>query len=279
MASAIRLERGEVRRSRSEARLKYPIYQVDAFTGRLFSGNPAAVVPTREPLADDLMQAIAEENQLSETAFAVPRGEAFSLRWFTPAAEVDLCGHATLATAFVLFEFGMVAGDRVAFETRSGTLLTWREGDRLRLDFPARPARPIERPPDLEAVLGRRPATVMATDNLVAIYETEADIAALAPDFTAMRALAAHGVVATAPGDEVDFVSRYFAPKYGIPEDPVTGSTHCTLTPYWARRLGKRQLHARQLSRRGGELFCEDVGDRVSISGQAVLYMAGELTL
>lgn len=259
--------------------MKLPIYQVDAFTSRLFGGNPAAVVLLQSELPDHTLQAIAAENNLSETAFVLPEKQVYRLRWFTPLLEVDLCGHATLATAFVLFETAALEGDTVRFETKSGTLVVTRSGDLLSMDFPARPAFAAGCSEELVAALGARPAEVYVADCLMAVFETEGQVAGLAPDFSRLAELDALGVIATAPGGSADFVSRFFAPKAGIPEDPVTGSAHCTLIPYWSRRLNRRELRALQISKRGGELFCEDRGERVTISGRAVQYLRGRITV
>lgn len=256
---------------------KLQIFQVDAFADQIFSGNPAAVVLVEGDLSDTQMQSIAAENNLSETAFVRPGEEAFGLRWFTPNMEVDLCGHATLASAFVLFETGLAEGGQVRFETLSGLLKAEREGDWLSLDFPARKADPGGAPPGLADALGAVPSEVLHSRDLLVVFDTEKTVAQLEPDFDAIRALDAFAVIVTAPGDEVDFVSRFFAPKAGIPEDPVTGSAHCSLIPFWANRLGRSKLRARQISSRGGELKCEDRGDRVIISGKAVEYLRGEI--
>jgi PhzF family phenazine biosynthesis protein len=259
--------------------MELPIYQVDAFTSRLFGGNPAAVVLLPSELPDETLQAIAAENNLSETAFVLPEGQLYRLRWFTPLVEVELCGHATLATAFVLFETGAAGGDSIRFETKSGTLVVTRAGELLRMDFPAWPLEQAECSDDLVAVLGARPCEVHGSNYLLTVFETEEHVASVAPDFERMAKLDADGVIVSAPGREADFVSRFFAPKFGIPEDPVTGSAHCTLVPYWSRRLNKRELHALQISGRGGELFCEDRGERVTISGRAVQYLRGQITV
>lgn len=262
--------------------MQLPLVQVDAFSDRLFGGNPAAVVLLEEWLPEAVMQAIAAENNLSETAFVIPRPDVSPLRWFTPKVEVDLCGHATLATAHVLLEHCFPTQSRIAFSTRSGELYVSREGELLSLDFPARPAQRVEVSEALVAALGRRPLEVWQATALMAVFESEAEVRALAPDMAKLAVLSAEdimGVIVTAPGDPVDFVSRFFAPAKGIPEDPVTGSAHCTLIPYWAERLGKDQLHARQISARGGELFCELRCERVSIAGRAVEYLRGEITV
>ena len=255
--------------------MKIPLYQIDAFTGRLFGGNPAAVCPLEDWLDDATMQAIARENNLSETAFFIDRGDYHDLRWFTPASEVDLCGHATLATAFLLLDELGVGGDVVHFETRSGRLTVRRDGDRLAMDFPAAPPEPCAEPDGLAAGLGRAPDAVLAAAQYLAVFSTEAEVRAIEPDFARIAGLDRRAVIATAPGEEADFVSRFFAPKIGIPEDPVTGSAHCVLVPYWAQRLGKTCLTAHQVSARGGELWCEDRGERVVIAGHAVKYLEG----
>lgn len=257
--------------------MEAPLFQVDAFTDRLFAGNPAAVcVLPRWPEAG-VLQSIASENNLSETAFLVGAGSEYELRWFTPVAEVDLCGHATLASAFVLFErFGLEG--QVTFDTRKGRLVVGRDEEGfLRMDFPALPARPCEAPAEMLEALGGSPDEVWLADDYLVRYADEGAVRELGPDFSALTGFAARGVIVTAPGEHVDFVSRFFAPDLGIPEDPVTGSAHCTLTPYWAERLGQSRLHARQISRRGGELWCELKEDRVEISGNAVLYLSGSI--
>ena len=253
--------------------LKLKQYQVDAFTDRLFGGNPAAVVPLSSWPGDALLQAIAEENNLSETAFFVPEGRGFHLRWFTPVAEVDLCGHATLAAAHVLFEHLGHSEPSVAFTTRSGTLIVHREGKLLVMDFPASVPRPCAAPDALIDGLERRPIEVLSAEDYVAVFETENEIRSLTPDFSRLISLDLRGVAATARGEDDDFVSRFFAPKYGIPEDPVTGSAHCELAPYWSFRLGKSDLKARQLSKRGGEIRCRVTVDRVQLFGHAVTFM------
>ena len=259
--------------------MKLPLFQVDAFTSRVFSGNPAAVVIIDEWLPGEAMQAIANENNLSETAFVVPREGFFDLRWFTPEMEVDLCGHATLASAFVLFEHGYSSSEEIAFETQSGRLTVARQGDSLAMDFPARPPRPVGPDAAFAAALGAAPAELLVARDHLAVFGAQAEVESLRPDFAAVAALDAFAIIATAPGDSCDFVSRFFAPRAGIPEDPVTGSAHCTLTPYWSARLGKSKLHARQVSRRGGELICELRGDRVVLVGQAAGYLRGEIEI
>ena len=258
--------------------MKIKQYQVDAFATRAFEGNPAAVCPLEAWLDDGLMQAIAEENNLSETAFFVSSEKGYKLRWFTPVKEVDLCGHATLATAHVLFEMLGFAGQAITFETRSGELIVGRKDGRLEMNFPACPPTPCELSETLTKALGQRPLDVFAADDYLAIFDSEATIRAITPDMALLGQLDLRGVIVTAPGTDVDFVSRCFAPKLGIPEDPVTGSAHCALAPYWAKRLGKNVLSARQVSRRGGNIGCELKTDRVILSGSAVTVMTSEIT-
>ena len=245
----------------------------------MFHGNPAAVCPLDAWLPDATLQNIAAENNLAETAFFVPRGDEYELRWFTPAVEIDLCGHATLASAFILFTEQEFSGDVIHFHSNSGMLTVTRDGEMFTLDFPSRPAIHCPEPEELIRGLGARPAYVLKSRDYFALFATEAEIRALRPDFAMLRNLDCVGIIATAPGDDCDFVSRFFAPAAGVDEDPVTGSAHCTLIPYWAARLGKNKLSARQISRRGGELFCELIGDRVYIGGKAVLYLRGEIVL
>ena len=291
--------------------MQIPLYQIDAFATGPFTGNPAAVCPLDAWLPDAAMQAIAAENNLSETAFFVAEGDGYRLRWFTPTTEVDLCGHATLASAYVVFRFLAPGRDRVAFQTQQAGLLTVaRDGDLLALDFPARPPAMCDVPAALAGALGAPPVAVLAARDYLAIYRTAAEIRALTPDFAALAALDRFAVIVTAPGDgktgdgktgdgktgdgktgggemgdgetgdgEADFVSRFFAPARGVNEDPVTGSAHCTLIPYWAERLGKTRLEARQVSRRGGALSCAIDGDRVTIAGRARLYLTGTIEL
>jgi PhzF family phenazine biosynthesis protein len=257
-----------------------PLYQVDAFTGRVFSGNPAAVCLLEEWLDDRTLQRIAAENNLSETAFLVKRGERYEIRWMTPSVEVDLCGHATLASAFVIFNYLDPGVDAVYFDTRkAGELVVRKEDGRVALDFPARPPQPCQPHERLVDALGTQPLQVLASRDYLVVYRSEDQIHTLQPDMNLLALLDRFAVIVTAPGDDSDFVSRFFAPAQGIPEDPVTGSAHCTLVPYWSRRLRKKRLRALQVSPRGGELWCEDLGDRVKIAGQAVLYLKGEITL
>ncbi len=259
--------------------MKLPLYQVDAFTSRLFGGNPAAVVLLEEWLPDDVLAAIAAENNLAETAYVIPARDCMRLRWFTPKVEVDLCGHATLATADVLFRHCFPAQEQLVFETKSGPLTVRRRGDLLAMDFPARPGKPVPVSDLLVSALGRRPREAYMARDLMAVFDAEPDVRGIEPDPGRLWELDAFAIIVTAPGAEVDFVSRFFSPRAGIPEDPVTGSSHCTLVPYWAARLGKTELAARQLSRRGGELYCGLRGDRVEIAGRAVEYLRGEITV
>ena len=260
--------------------MNIPIYQVDAFTLGPFSGNPAAVCPLDAWLDDAAMQSIAAENNLSETAFIVASEEGYDLRWFTPAIEVDLCGHATLASGYVVLNYLQPDLDAVAFETLSGRLTVTRDGDRLSMDFPARAPTPVAVSQALTDALGEAPSEVHASRDILAVFDDEARVRALSPDQARLLALdEGLGVIATARGDAVDFVSRFFVPKAGIAEDPVTGSAHCTLVPFWAERLGKLQLVAHQVSARGGELHCEHRGDRVIMSGRCTLFLTGSIHL
>lgn len=258
-------------------RMELPLFQVDAFADGLFSGNPAAICPLESWLPDATLQAIANENNLSETAFFVRNSHSFQLRWFTPACEVDLCGHATLASAYVLFHELNEPGDTLRFETKSGELTVRRDGDRLALDFPARPPQPIEPDPRLVTALGGSPMEILAARDYLVRYKTAEEVRQLAPDMELLKKIDRFAFIVTAPGADCDFVSRFFAPAKGVPEDPVTGSAHCTLIPYWARELNKNTLHARQIGRRGGELFCKLLGDRVEIAGQAKLFLRGKI--
>ncbi len=252
-----------------------PLYQIDAFTNRLFAGNPAAVCPLDEWPTDPVLQSIAAENNLSETAFFSGRDGTYRLRWFTPAAEIDLCGHATLASAYVIFRYLEPALSRAEFDTRSGVLAVEKQGDLLAMDFPSRPADPCPLPEALAAGLGVAPPAVFRSRDYLAILDSEEAVRRLRPRMDELVKLDCTGIIATAPGRKSDFVSRFFAPRVGVPEDPVTGSSHCTLIPYWSERLGKKDLHSIQVSPRGGELFCTDLGDRVRIAGRAVTYLEG----
>ena len=251
--------------------MELSIFQVDAFTNKVFGGNPAAVVPLESWLPDATLQSIALENNLAETAYFVKVGERYHLRWFTPAVEMDLCGHATLASAFVIGQ------DRIAFDTKSGELMVKKDGDLLVMDFPSRPPKPITPEAGSSEAMGGKPTEIRAARDYFFVYSSEEEVLALQPDMTGLSKLKQGTFIATAKGKNCDFVSRFFAPKLGVPEDPVTGSAHCTLIPYWAEKLGKTTLHARQVSARGGELFCKLNGDRVEMAGHAVLYLKGSI--
>lgn len=257
-----------------------PIYQIDAFSDQIFSGNPAAICPLDEWLTDDVMQKVASENNLSETAFFKQTGDAaFDLRWFTPTAEVDLCGHATLATAYLLFEKLQTGLDEIAFSTKSGILSVERKGDMIEMCFPARPGQETEVPEGFQAAHGCQPSRFLKASKSLAIFETEGHVAHFVPDQTYIKELGGDGLIISAPGETCDFVSRYFAPHQGVDEDPVTGSAHCTSIPYWSDRLGKSKLHARQISARSGDLYCEMIGDQVKMAGRAAFYMEGTIYL
>lgn len=257
--------------------MKLPLWQVDAFAARRFAGNPAAVVPLAAWLSDDVLQAIAAENNLAETAYLVAQGDDYAIRWFTPTAEVPLCGHATLASAWVVMNRLEPGRERVTFHSKSGPLTVAREGERLSMDFPAMALDGAAEHPGIVAALGARPRALFRGFLWLAEYDSEAQVRALAPDFAALGKIDAHGVIVTARGTDCDFVSRFFAPAIGIPEDPVTGSAHCRLVPYWAQKLGKTTLFARQVSARGGELWCELKGERVVMAGHAALYLEGTI--
>ena len=261
--------------------MRLPMYQVDAFTDKLFGGNPAAVCPLQTWLPDATMQAIAAENNLAETAFFIPDGGDYALRWFTPTVEVDLCGHATLASAHVVFRFVEPQRESVSFRTlKAGMLVVSRGADMLVMDFPSRPPEPCEPPAGLLAALGGEPRAVLRARDHLVVYDSAAEIVALKPDLAALANVDCWAAIVTAPGEDgVDFVLRFFAPAQGVPEDPVTGSAHCTLVPYWAKRLGKSAFEARQLSRRGGALRCALNGERVDIAGKAVVYLEGQIAV
>jgi len=253
-------------------------YVADAFADELFSGNPAGVCLPEAPLSAELMQAIAAENNLSETAFVVPNGKDYDIRWFTPAVEIDLCGHATLASAFILHRFAAPEQTRFCFNSQSGQLLVDVKDGRYVLNFPAKMPKPVEVTSEMAAAIGCAVKEAHLARDLVLALEDEAAVRDCAPDIALVAQLPGHGCGVTAKGDACDFVSRFFAPKFGVDEDPVTGSLHTELIPFWAAKLGKNQLNARQLSRRGGTLYCEYQGERVLIGGNAVLYLQGELT-
>jgi PhzF family phenazine biosynthesis protein len=255
------------------------IYHVDAFTSKLFGGNPAAICPLKEWLPDEPMQKLAAENNLSETVFFVKEGEGYKLRWFTPEYEIDLCGHATLASAFVLFNHLNYSFEDIHFYTKSGELVVRKKGDLIELNFPSRMPQPCEIPEALLKGVNFPPAKVLKSRDYFLVYEDETLIKQIVPDFNYLNQLDTVGIIVTAPSKNVDFVSRFFVPNSVIGEDPVTGSAHCNLIPYWAKELNKTTLTAKQLSARQGELFCEDKGDRVMMAGKAVLYLKGEYYL
>lgn len=259
--------------------MKLPYYEVSAFATNPFGGNPAGVCPLDGWLPDSVLQGIAANNNLAETAFTVQRGDDFDLRWFTPTVEMDLCGHATLAAAFVLFNERGLRSNKVHFHSRSGLLTVSRENTQLTLDFPSRPAAACAVPDALVRGLAAKPTEVLKARDYLAVFANEAEVRALIPDFAVLKTLDCLGIIATAPGSDCDFVSRFFAPGAGVDEDPVTGSAHCTLIPYWAGRLRKSKLFARQVSKRGGELFCELIGERTKIGGRATLYQRGEIQI
>ena len=257
--------------------MRIPIYKLDAFTSRVFHGNPAAVCPLALWLPDETLQQIAAENNLSETAFFVEAKGGYEIRWFTPKQEVDLCGHATLASAHVILNFVKPGLSSVKFSSKSGTLRVARTGDLLALDFPTRAPKACPPPHGLVEALGAAPEKTYLSRDVIAVYESEDAVRRLAPDFPKLAEVNAFAIVVTAPGNEADFVSRFFAPRLGVDEDHATGSSHCTLIPYWAKRLGKKRLRALQLSARGGELFCDLRGERVQIAGRTVLYLEGTI--
>ena len=258
------------------------LYQVDAFTDAVFGGNPAAVCPLDAWLPDATLQTIAAENNLSETAFFVPSESGYHLRWFTPAIEVELCGHATLASAYVIAQHVEPGVGKIAFESASGPLTVTRAGEVFALDFPSEPPAPFDDGGQVAAALGITPKEVLKAPKvdggkLMAVLASEAEVRAADPDLAKVKALPSEGIIITAPGDSVDFVSRYFAPHAGIPEDPVTGSAHVVLTPYWAARLGKQKMEARQISARLGKLTVEDSGERTLMSGKVAPYLEGRI--
>lgn len=260
--------------------MQIPIYQIDAFTSERFKGNPAAVCLLDGWLPDDLLQNIAQENNLSETAFLVPVGDSYAIRWFTPTVEVDLCGHATLASAYVILNEVLPdkgAANMVTFTSKSGALTVSQDAELLVMDFPATEAAPCDTPQAIVEAFAKEPIETYKSNDYMVVYDDEQVIASLSPDYSILARLECRGIIATSRGECSDFVSRFFAPRCGINEDPVTGSAHCTLTPYWAKKLQKNRLSARQLSKRGGELVCEFRGDRVMLSGSAVKVLEGRL--
>jgi PhzF family phenazine biosynthesis protein len=259
--------------------MELTLYQIDAFTSKPFKGNPAAVIPLETWLPDDAMQSIAEENNLSETTFFVPTKSGFHIRWFTPITEVDLCGHATLAAAYVLFNFLGYDKGTIAFDSKSGMLTVIQNKDWLVMDFLAQPPIHCDVPDDIINAFGKKPIECLRSEDYIVVFETESDISSVKPDMDYLKKLDLRGVIITSKSQQYDFVSRFFAPKYGIEEDPVTGSSHTQLIPYWAQKLGKTKLTAKQVSRRGGELICELQNDRVLISGKAVKYLEGRIEI
>lgn len=252
-------------------------FQVNAFTARPQGGNPAGVCPLEHWPSPEVMQRIAASLTLAEVAFFVPQGNDFGLRWFTPLVEMDLCGHATLASAHVLWQHLGYGHPQIRFHTRSGELTVARAGSSLSMDLPSRPATRQPAPAGLAEALGALPAQVLKARDLLCVFERASDVRTLRPRMDGILALGVHGIIVTAPGEDCDFVSRFFAPSVGVDEDPVTGSAHCTLVPYWADRLGKSSFHARQLSARGGELQCQLRGNRVELVGQAVTVLEGQM--
>jgi PhzF family phenazine biosynthesis protein len=259
--------------------MEISLYQIDAFTSELFKGNPAAVCPLDEWLPDGIMQAIAAENNLSETAFIVPTDSGFHIRWFTPVSEVDLCGHATLATAYVLFNILGFTKDKIEFDSRSGILVVTKNNGWLVMDFPAQPPVPCDTPKEIFQSFNAVPIECLKSEDLIVVFENEIDVESANPDFELLKKIDSRGVAITAKSTNYDFVARFFAPRYGIPEDPVTGSAYTQLAPYWASKTGSTKFSIKQMSSRGGELRCELAGDRVLISGKAVEYMEGKINI
>ena len=262
--------------------MKLKLYQIDAFTDHVFGGNPAAVCILDQWLENDIMQKIAQENNLAETAFIVQKNNIFELRWFTPETEVDLCGHATLASAYVLFNhYGVMDKTIKFYSPRSGELLVEKKSNGwMTMDFPTDTIVAIRNIPELDAAIGLTPIkTIKGKTDYMMVYNSQQEIEAIDPDYHLLDQLDCRGVIVTAPGDHVDFVSRFFAPQCGIPEDPVTGSAHTSMTPYWSPILNKGKMTAKQLSKRGGDLVCEHLGDRVKISGKAMPYLIGEIEI
>jgi len=259
--------------------MRIPLYQVDAFTDKVFSGNPAAVCPLEKWPDNAVLQNIAAENNLSETAFFVKEADRYHIRWMTPTQEVDLCGHATLASGFVIFRYLEKDLDKIVFRSRSGELIVTREGDLICLNFPANKPAPQTSPGTLLEVFPVAPQDVLFNQSFLLVFRSEDEVRRMKPDLKKLLEVPTFGVIITAPGDSVDFVSRFFVPQAGIAEDPVTGYAHTLLIPYWAEKLGKKKLHALQVSKRGGEIFCESLKERVKISGRAVLYLKGSIVI
>ena len=255
------------------------LYQVDAFASKLFEGNPAAVCPLETWLPEEIMQSIAAENNLSETAFFVPDDNGYHIRWFTPTSEVDLCGHATLASAYILFNILGHKKEKIVFKSKSGPLTVMKDNDQLIMDFPAQPPVICETPKEIVDAFGRAPIECLRSEDFIVVFEREIDIESAKPDLEQLRNIDLRGVIITARSIRYDFVARFFAPKYGIPEDPVTGSAYTQLAPYWANRLGFKRFSVKQLSSRSGELTCEIIDDRVLISGKAIQYLEGRIKI
>lgn len=256
-----------------------PIYQVDAFAEKLFEGNPAAVCPLENWLDDDILQSIATENNLSETAFFVKENNHFNLRWFTPKTEVDLCGHATLASAFVLFNILNFNEEEINFQTQSGLLKVYKKDELIILNFPSYDLKITQPTQNLIIAIGKEPIETFFNRDYFLVYENEEDIVSINPNFSELKKINSQGFIITAKGKDCDFVSRYFAPSVGIDEDPVTGSIHTVLIPFWSKRLNKNEMVAKQLSRRKGKLYCKNLGNRVEIAGKAILYLKGEIEI
>lgn len=259
--------------------MKLSIYQIDAFTENAFEGNPAAICPLSDWLPDAVMQSIAEENNLSETAFFVQSEHGFHIRWFTPTSEVDLCGHATLASAYVIFTFLGYKEKEIKFESKSGLLKVANKDGLLVMDFPSQPANKCETPENIVQAFNFTPVECLKAEDYIVVFSSEEEVRSAQPNYEALKDLDLRGVAITAKSDNYDFVARFFAPKYGINEDPVTGSAYTQLVPYWSKVLGISKFHAKQVSSRGGELFCELAGNRVSIAGKAVKYLTGEIEI
>ncbi len=259
--------------------MEISLYQIDAFTSTLFKGNPAAVCPLDEWLPDELMQSIAEENNLSETAFFVTESDGFHIRWFTPKSEVDLCGHATLAAAYVLCHILGYRKDKIEFDSKSGILTVTQDNEWLTMDFPAQPPVSCDIPEEIVKAFNIAPIECLKSQDLIVVFEREIDVELASPDFSQLMKVDLRGVAITARSDRWDFIARFFAPKYGIPEDSVTGSVYTQLAPYWASKIGTKRFRVKQVSSRGGELICEIVGDRVFISGKATKFLEGKIKI
>ena len=259
--------------------MKIPTYQIDAFANKVFQGNPAAICPLNERLPDETLIAIAEENNLSETAYFIETNKGFHIRWFTPTTEVDLCGHATLAAAYVIFNELGYKENSIVFESRSGKLNVKKDNDLLVMDFPAQPASDCELPVEIKQAFNIEPVECLKSEDYILVFNNEDDILKAKPKLELLKNIDLRGVIITSRSKSYDFISRFFAPKYGINEDPVTGSAHTQLIPYWAKKLSNNKLHAKQVSKRGGELFCELHNDRVSIAGYAIKYLQGQIEI